>query len=218
MLVAASHQLISETGGYRHGNIHTAAFAGTALADIHQLQVQDQGVHGLHHSGGQVGLRHTLDLVLALVGAEALRSAFAAEEHSPLAEHSQATDLDGTGSTYKGIGGNTVEIPHIHGIEAPIKGDRLHVDVRVQQFGGPGLDGLGPVNHLLGAAGGVNSQIFDAVLIGRYSVLYILNWRTAFALLPEIIGLSRLIGNSAPAVVGLGHAEVAGAHHPVGTI
>lgn len=121
-----------------------------------------------YHRGGQVGLRYALDLILTLVGAEAFGSALAAKEHRPLAEHRQAGDLDRTGGAHKSVGGDPVKIPHIHSIEAPVEGNRLHIDVRVQQLGGTGLDRLRPVDHLLGAAGGINAQIFNAVLIVRY--------------------------------------------------
>lgn len=131
--------------------------------------------HRLHHRGGQVRLGHALDLVLIVLGGEALGAALAAKEHRPLAEHGQAAHLDGAGRPHKGVGGDAVEIPHIHSIEAPVESDRFHIDVRVQQLGAPGLDGLGPVDHLLRAAGGVNSQIFYAVFIGRYGVLYTTN-------------------------------------------
>ena len=165
MLVAAGHQLVAEAGGHRRGDIQAAAVAGAALAHIHQLQTEDQGVHRLHHRGGQVGLGYALHLALAPVGGKALGAALAAEEHDPLTEHGQAADLDGAGRPHKGIGCDAVEVPHIHGKEAPVEGDRLHINVRVQQLGGPGLDGLGPVDYLLRTAGGVNSQILDAVLV-----------------------------------------------------
>lgn len=48
VLVAAGDQLVAEAGGHRHGDIHTATVAGAALADIHQLQAQNQRVHRLH--------------------------------------------------------------------------------------------------------------------------------------------------------------------------
>lgn len=47
--VAVGHQLVAEAGGHRHGDVHTAAVAGAALADIHQLQAQDQRIHRLHY-------------------------------------------------------------------------------------------------------------------------------------------------------------------------
>ena len=121
--------------------------------------------HCLHHSRRKTGLGHTPDLVLVILRGKTLRPAFTAKEHGPFAEYRQAADLDGTGSAHKGVGGDAVKIPHIHGIESPVKGDRLHIDVRVQQLGGSGLDGLSPVDHLLGTTGGVNAQILDAVLI-----------------------------------------------------
>lgn len=136
----------------------------------------------LHHRGGQVGLGHALDLALASVGAEALGTALAAEEHGPLAEHGQAADLDGAGRPHEGVGGDAVEIPHVHGIEAPVEGDRFHIDVREQQLGGSGLDGLGPVDYLLRAAGGVKSQILDAVLVGRHSVFKIFGYKKSMGL------------------------------------
>lgn len=48
VLVAAGNQLVAEAGRHRHGDIHTAAVTGTALTDIHQLQVQNQRVHRFH--------------------------------------------------------------------------------------------------------------------------------------------------------------------------
>ena len=173
VLIAAGHQLVAEAGGHRHGDIHAAAVAGAAFAHIHQLQAEDQRIDGLHHCGGQIGLGYTLDLTLVVLRGKALGAALAAEEHHPLAERSQTADLNGAGRPHEGVGGNTVEIPHIHSIETPVEGNRFHINVRVQQLGTSGLDGLGPINHLLRAAGGINSQILNAVLIERYSVLYI---------------------------------------------
>ena len=62
VLVAAHHQLIAEAGGHAHGNVRAGAVAGAAVAHIHQLQVEDQRIHRLHHRRRHAGAGQALDL------------------------------------------------------------------------------------------------------------------------------------------------------------
>ena len=73
------------------------------------------------------------------------------------------------GRAYEGVGGDAVEIAHVHRVKAAVEADGLYVDVHVQQLGLAGLDADGPVDGALGALGGVEAQVFDTVLIGRLS-------------------------------------------------
>lgn len=127
-----------------------------------------------HHGGRSSGSRQALDIAAAVLsgGGEHLGAAFAAKEDHPLVKHRQTGDLHGTGRPHKGVGSDAVEVPHIHGVESPVEGDRLHIDVRVQQLGAARLYRYCPVNDLLTTPGGVDTQVLDAVLIGRYSGLY----------------------------------------------
>ena len=120
-----------------------------------------------HHRGGQVGLHDVLLIHGARsgLGGEHLGAALAAEEDDPLVEHAQAADLDGTGGAHKGVGGDAVEVADVHGEEAPVEADGLHVDVHIEQLSLAGADGHSPVNGALGALGGVEAQILDTVLI-----------------------------------------------------
>ena len=128
----------------------------------------------LHHSGGSGGGGQALDITAAVLpgGGKHLGASFAAKEDHPLVKHGQTGDLHRPGSPHKGVGGDAVEVPHIHGVESPVEGDRLHIDVRVQQLGAAGFYRHCPVDDLLAAPGGVDPQILDTVLIGRYSALY----------------------------------------------
>ena len=170
MHIAAGDQLLREAGAHRGRNL-AAVVVVMALAYLHQLHPQDDGIHRLHHGGGSSGSGQALDVTAAVLsgGGEHLGAAFAAKEDHPLVKHRQTGDLHGAGGAHKGVGGNAVEVPHIHGVEPPVEGDRLHIDVRVQQLGATRLHRYRPVNDLLAAPGGVDPQVLDAVFIGRYS-------------------------------------------------
>ena len=125
-----------------------------------------------HHRGGQAAggqVLHVIGLLLAL-GGEHLGAPLAAEQDDPLVKDGQAADLHRPGGPHEGVGGDAVEVPHIHRVEPPVEGDRLHVDVGVQQLGAARLHRNRPVNDLLAAPGGVDPQVLDAVFVERYSV------------------------------------------------
>ena len=126
-----------------------------------------------HDGGGEVALLQQLAVqsVHAHLGGENLRVSLAAEEDDPLVEHAQALHLYRTGAGAVGVQGDAVKEPHIHRVEAPVEHYGLHVNVRIEQFRLAALHGLGAVKHILAAGRGVEAQILDTVLIGRYSVL-----------------------------------------------
>ena len=131
-----------------------------------------------HHGSGGVGGRQTLKIAALGIGpgGKHLGAALAAKKNGSLVKNGQAGDLHRAGGAYKGVGGDAVEIPHVHGVEAPVKGDGLHVDVRIQQFGATRLHRHGPVQDLLAAPGGVDPQVLNTIFIGRYSGLKISNF------------------------------------------
>ena len=58
-----------------------------------------------------------------------------------------------------------VEEAHIHGVEAPVEADRLHIHIDVQQLGAAALHGQGAVDDVHTLQLGVKPQVLDAVLI-----------------------------------------------------
>lgn len=134
------------------------------------------GGRGVHHGYGHIALLDVLAVqsVGAGAGGEDLGAALAAEEDHPLVKDTQALHLLGTGAVAVGVEGDAVEKPHIHGIEAAVEDHRLHVDIGVQQLSFAALDVLGTAEQLLTALSGIEPQLLHAVLVERYSVLYIL--------------------------------------------
>lgn len=200
LALAAAAQLAVEATADAGGYVGQLAVAVVTLAHIHQFHVQDDGVYHFHYSGGQVALADVLliQTVQRGLGREDLGGALAAEQDHPLVKDAQATDLHGPGSTHKGVGGDPVEVAHVNGVETAIEADRLHVDVDIQQLGLAGLDADGPLNGRLRTLGGIETQIFDAIFIGRYSVLY-----TAETIAPQGVAIRRV---SAQKPVGTGWA------------
>ena len=167
LAVVAEAQVTAEAGADAGGNFGQLAVAGAALAHVHQLHVEDDGIDRLYHSGGQIALADVL-LVQPVkdgLGAENFGVALTAEEDDPLVKDGQAADFHRPGGAYKGVGGDTVEIADVHGIETAVEADGLHVDVHIQQFCGTGLDADGAVNGALGALGGIETKILNAVLV-----------------------------------------------------
>ena len=164
---AAEAQVAAEAGADAGRDLGELAVTGTALADVHQLHIEHDGIYGLHNSGRQVALADVL-LVQRLKGgfrAENLGVTLAAEENDALVKNGKAADLHRTGGAHKGIRGYAVEIADVYSIEAAVKADWFHIDVHVQQLRGSGLDADGAVNGALRALRGVEAKIFDTVLI-----------------------------------------------------
>ena len=172
-VVVAHGQLTAEALAHAGGNLADVAVAAAVLAALHQLGVQDDGVHGLHHGHGHVALLQHLAVqgVDAHLGGEDLGVALAAEEDGPLVKDAQALYLHWTGAGAVGVEGHAVEKPHIHRVEAPVEGNGFHVDVRIEQLRLAALHRLGAVEYVLSAGGGVEAKVLDAVLIVRYSVI-----------------------------------------------
>ena len=166
-VVVAHGQLAAEALAHAGGNLADVAVAAAVLAALHQLGVQDDGVHGLHHGHGHVALLQHLAVqgVDAHLGGEDLGVALAAEEDDPFVKHAQALYLHRTGAGAVGVEGDAVEKAHIHRVEAAVEHNGLHVDVRVEKLGLAPLDGLGAVENVLAGHGGVEAQILDAVLV-----------------------------------------------------
>lgn len=123
--------------------------------------------HRLHHGHGLVGAGQVLAVqgVQAHLGGEGLGAALAAEEDDPLVKDGQAADLHRPGGAHEGVGGDAVEVAHIHGVEAPVEADGLHVGGDVQKLGLAGLHAAGPIQGALGALGEIDAKILDAVLV-----------------------------------------------------
>ena len=99
------------------------------------------------------------------VRGEGLGTALAAKEDDPLVEDGQTGNLHRTGGAHKGVGGNAVEIPHIHRVEALIEANGIHIGGDVQQLSAAGLHIAGTVQGALGALGEIDPQVFDTVFI-----------------------------------------------------
>lgn len=137
------------------------------IAGIQQLQVQHDGVHGLHHGLWQVAPAQDLAVrsIGVIAGGENFCAAFTAEEQHPLVEHGQPADLRRAGAADKGLCGDAVVVADVHAVKAPVVAGGLYVDVRLQQLGPAPADAEGAVDHSLGGTGGVDPQVLDAVLI-----------------------------------------------------
>ena len=68
-------------------------------------------------------------------------------------------------ATSEGLAVDDVEVGHVHGVEAPVEADGVGVHVGVDQRGALRPDAEGGVDDGLGADGGVDPQVVDAVLV-----------------------------------------------------
>ena len=120
-----------------------------------------------HHCHGHIALLEQLLVqgIQPYPGGEDFGGALAAKEDHPLVEHAQALHLHPSGSGPEGGEGHAVEEPQVHGVEAPVEGHRLHVDVGIKQLRFAALHRLGPAEDLLPCLGGIKPQVLDTVLI-----------------------------------------------------
>lgn len=122
--------------------------------------------HRLHHGYRLVGLGQIMEIgAVGHIGGEGLGAALAAKEDDPLVEDGQTGDLHRPGGAHEGVGGNAVEVAHVHGVEALVEADGIHVGGDVQQFSAAGLYIAGPVQGTLGALGEIDPKILDTVLV-----------------------------------------------------
>ena len=98
-------------------------------------------------------------------------AAFAAKEHRALVISGKAAYLLGPAEPAIGLGGDLVEVFHIHGVEAFVKGDGLHIHIGPKQFGPFDLDTGSRIQNGLGAAGGINPQILQTFFITAMCIL-----------------------------------------------
>ena len=173
-VVVTHRQLAAEALAHAGRNLADVAVAAAVLAALHQLRVQHDGVHCLHHGYRQVALLQHLAVqgVHPQLRGEDFGVALAAEEDDPLIKDAQALYLNGAGVGAVGVEGDAVEEAHIHRVKAPVEHHGLHVNVRVEQLSLAALHGLGAVEDVLPRAGGVEAQILDTVFIGRPCALY----------------------------------------------
>ena len=165
--VIAEAQVAAEAGANARRDFGQFTVAGAALADVHQLHIEHDGVYRLHHGGGQVGFADVL-LIHPLkrhLGGEHLGGALAAEENHPLVKDTQAADLHRPGSADERVRSHAVVVADIHSVEAPVKADGFHINVHVQQLRLARLDADGAVDHRLAVLGGVKAQILDTILV-----------------------------------------------------
>ncbi len=122
--------------------------------------------HRLHNGDGLVGLGQVLQVgAVGHIGGKGLGASLAAEEDDPLVKDGKAGDLHGPGGAHKGVGGNAVEIAHVHSVEALVEANGIHVGGDVQKLRTAGLHVAGTVQSALGALGKIDPQVLDAVLV-----------------------------------------------------
>ena len=161
------HQLLAEAAGDERRNFRQAALTAPGLAAVVHPGVQNDGVHGLHHGGGQVGTHAAGDIQLVndRVGGKDLGAALAAEQDAALVEHAQALGPDATGRSGTHLQGHAVEKPHVNGVESPVEGHRLHIGVNVQQLRRAAPNHLASGQQLHGRCRGIEPQVLHAVLV-----------------------------------------------------
>jgi len=166
-VLVAHSEFAAEALAHAGGDFTHIAVAAAVCAGIHQLRVQHDRINGFHHCDRQIAAFEQLAVegIDAHFGGEDFSAALAAEEDDAFIEDAQAFDLDGSGAGAVGVQGNAVEEAHIHGIEAPIKDDGLHIDIGIEQLGLTALNGLGAAEDILTRLSGVEAQVFDTVLI-----------------------------------------------------
>ena len=135
-------QLAGESGQDGGGDICTVtAVAVVGLAGVPPLHAEDEGIHRVHHGGGQIALGDIL-LVEALhhsSGGEYFRAPFAAEEDDALVKYRKPADGNGPSGADKGVCGDAVKVADVHGVETAVEAYGLHIDVRLEQFSLTGL-------------------------------------------------------------------------------
>ena len=98
------------------------------------------------------------------IAAEDVGPAVLAAQDGPLAEYSQSVEGRGTAGAYHRVRQHTVVESDVNAVVVPVKGDRLHIDVGVNQLRAADPD-IGAVQKLLRTAGQVAPEIFNAVLV-----------------------------------------------------
>ena len=88
-----------------------------------------------------------------------------AAEHRPLAEDPKTIQGGGAAGANQGIRQNPVVEGDVDAVVVPVKGHRLHIDIRMDQLGTADPDIGRGVQKLLRAGGEIDPQILDAVLI-----------------------------------------------------
>ena len=122
---------------------------------------------GLYHGGGAVGGEDgaAVGFFDAGVAGENVGAAVLAAKHRPLGEYRKTAQSRGTAGADHRVRQNAVVEGDVDTVVIPVKGDRLHIDVGVQQLGAAYPHVGGAVQRLLGADGEIDPQVFHAVLI-----------------------------------------------------
>jgi hypothetical protein len=161
-LISAEDQVIAQGLSNGGGDLCNAAIAGAAVAYIDQLQAKDNGVDGFELSGRQ-GLNRREGSSGVFLGGKDFGAALAAEKNGTFVKNSQTTNLHGAGSSCEGVGGDAIEVAHIHGKESAVEVNRLYVDVGAKQLSIAGFDRHRTVKDFLRSFGGIDAEILDAV-------------------------------------------------------
>lgn len=160
-------EVVAKAGPDGIGDLAAVAVTAVPVAAIHKLHAQNEGIDGFHHSGGQIALEQILLVQTAKdrFRAEDFGSTLAPEQNGTLIEDGQTRDGNGTAGTDKRIGGDTIEIAYVHGVETAVEGDRFHIDVGIQQFGLAGFNADCTIDGRLGSFCGIEPQVFNAVFV-----------------------------------------------------
>ena len=113
------------------------------------------GVSDLHHGSGTVGAAAGPAVAGSDAGiaAEDMGPAVLTAEDGPFAEYSQTVQRCGAAVAHSGISQDLIVEGDVDTVVVPVKGHRLHLNVRMQQLRAADLCPGGRVQDLLGPGG-----------------------------------------------------------------
>lgn len=146
-------RLALEAAADRRGNLGDLAAAAARRGD--DLGLEENWIDNFDDSPREVAPRVELDIarILDELGGEDAGAAFAAEQDAALVENSEAVDDGRAADAGADFNRDPIEEADVHGVEAAVELDFLHVDADMQQLGAARLDG--------------NRIVVDQRLIGR---------------------------------------------------
>ncbi len=140
-----------------------------AIADIHDLGIENDGVGNLKNGGGEIGLREfgaaTGTEVLMGLTFEDIHVAFTAVKNDLLFHNGNALNFLGSAEA----GTNLRDNLHVHGdadlIKAAIEGDAVYADIGADDLGIFGAYAAAAFNELVSDVGKINGNVLKAILV-----------------------------------------------------